>query len=141
MHILTLRCDNKAGSRPHRVQLIKTLVIADFLRQLLVKVSFACMLTIGYAGLVTCRAPTLDAHKDALGVKIEFRDFVTVLYVYNRRHQTMATPFTIKVEQSAIDDLKRRLERTRLPDHISGSHWDYGTEASYLQVQCLSASW
>ncbi|KAL0046501.1 hypothetical protein WJX82_002342 [Trebouxia sp. C0006] len=45
----------------------------------------------------------------------------------------MATPFTIKVEQSAIDDLKRRLERTRLPDHISGSHWDYGTEPSYLQ--------
>lgn len=45
----------------------------------------------------------------------------------------MATPFTIKIEQSAIDDLKRRLERTRLPDHIAGSHWDYGTEPSYLQ--------
>ena len=99
------------------------------------------MLTIEYAGPVTCRAPTLNAHKDALGVKIEFRDFWTVLSIYNRRHQTMATPFTIKIEQSAIDDLKRRLERTRLPDHISGSHWDYGTEPSYLQVKCVSARW
>ena len=50
----------------------------------------------------------------------------------------MATPFTIKIEQSAIDDLKRRLERTRLPDHIAGSHWDYGTEPSYLQVMSAS---
>ncbi len=46
VHILTLRCVNKARLRLHRVQPIKTLVIADFLQQLLVKVSFACMLTI-----------------------------------------------------------------------------------------------
>ena len=46
----------------------------------------------------------------------------------------MATPFSIHIDQSAVDDLYSRLKNTRLPDHLPGSHWDYGTEPSYLQV-------
>ena len=46
----------------------------------------------------------------------------------------MASPYTIEVKQSVLDDLQDRLRRARTPDHISGSQWDYGTEPSYLQV-------
>ncbi len=70
VHILTLCCLNKARVRSHKVWPTKTLVIAAFLQQLSVKVSFACILTMEYAGLVTCRAPALNAHKDASGVKV-----------------------------------------------------------------------
>lgn len=42
-------------------------------------------------------------------------------------------PFTIDIPQSALDDLKRRLQNTRLPDNIPGADWDMGTEPSYLQ--------
>ena len=47
---------------------------------------------------------------------------------------SMANPFTIKIEQPVLDDLKLRLQNTRFPDHIPGSGWDYGTEASCLQA-------
>ena len=47
-------------------------------------------------------------------------------------------PFTIKMPQSSLDDLKGRLQNTRLPDHIPGIHWDMGTEPTYLQV-CTDA--
>lgn len=47
----------------------------------------------------------------------------------------MATPFTINIDQSVLDDLKRRLQNTRFPDHIPGSGWDYGTEPSCLQAR------
>ena len=75
----TLRCVDKARLRSHKVWPIKTLVVAAFLQQLLGKVSFACILKTEYAGLVTCRAPTLNTHKDASGVPVEFLDFLTVL--------------------------------------------------------------
>lgn len=54
-------------------------------------------------------------------------------------------PFTIDIPQSALEDLKRRLQNTRLPDNIPGADWDMGTEPSYLQVQfcstCALALW
>ena len=50
----------------------------------------------------------------------------------------MVTPFTIKIDQSILDDLKRRLQNTRFPDHLPGSGWDYGTEPSCLQVRAES---
>ena len=40
--------------------------------------------------------------------------------------------FTIHVEDSALKDLKSRLERTRLPDQIPGSAWDYGSDRAYM---------
>ena len=50
----------------------------------------------------------------------------------------MATPFTIKIDQSILDDLKRRLQNTRFPDQITGSGWEYGTEPSCLQARAGS---
>jgi hypothetical protein len=46
----------------------------------------------------------------------------------------MASPYTVHIDQAVLDDLQERLGRTRLPDHLQGSRWDYGTESSYLQV-------
>jgi len=42
-----------------------------------------------------------------------------------------ATPFTIDIPQSALDDLHDRLARTRFPRQIPESGWDYGTELGY----------
>ncbi len=46
----------------------------------------------------------------------------------------MASPYTVHIDQAALDDLQERLGQTRLPDHLQGSQWDYGTEPSYIQV-------
>lgn len=41
-------------------------------------------------------------------------------------------PFTYRVPETAIDDLRERLARTRLPDQAPGEPWAYGTEVAYL---------
>lgn len=48
-------------------------------------------------------------------------------------------PFKIQVDEAVLTDLKQRLTRTRWPDEISGSEWDYGTNLEYLQE--LVAYW
>lgn len=40
--------------------------------------------------------------------------------------------FTIAVSDEEIEDLKMRLTNTRLPDQISGTSWEYGTDIKYL---------
>ena len=45
-----------------------------------------------------------------------------------------ADPFTIHVSDGEIEDLKRRLARTRLPNEPQGNeHWDYGTSLPYME--------
>ena len=41
--------------------------------------------------------------------------------------------FTLNVADSAIDDLRERLARTRLPDQAPGDPWAYGTSVEYLR--------
>ena len=41
-------------------------------------------------------------------------------------------PFTIDVPEAILVDLKSRLMRSRLPDQIPGTDWDYGTDRAYL---------
>ena len=41
--------------------------------------------------------------------------------------------FEISVDDSVLEDLRRRLMATRLPDQIEGTGWDYGTPVSYLR--------
>lgn len=41
--------------------------------------------------------------------------------------------FTIRVEDSVLDDLRRRLALTRFPDQIPGTAWEYGTPMHYLR--------
>jgi pimeloyl-ACP methyl ester carboxylesterase len=42
-------------------------------------------------------------------------------------------PFTINVPDATLRDLKSRLERTRFPEEIPGTNWDYGTDLTYLK--------
>jgi pimeloyl-ACP methyl ester carboxylesterase len=44
--------------------------------------------------------------------------------------------FTIPFSNEAVDDLRDRLARTRWPDEIPGSGWDYGVGLEYLQEVC-----
>ena len=48
-------------------------------------------------------------------------------------------PFTISVPDEVLRDLKVRLERTRFPDDIEGSGWDYGASLAYMKE--LVAYW
>jgi len=45
-------------------------------------------------------------------------------------------PFRVAVSDAVIDDLRDRLSRTRWPDQIEGSDWEYGADAGYLQKLC-----
>ena len=45
-------------------------------------------------------------------------------------------PFRVNVPEAVLDDLRDRLARTRWPDQIPGSGWDYGTDLAYLQDLC-----
>lgn len=42
-------------------------------------------------------------------------------------------PFHINIPDTALADLAERLERSRLPDQIPGSAWDYGTDTAWLK--------
>lgn len=45
-------------------------------------------------------------------------------------------PFSIPFSQSAFDDLRNRLARTRWPDEVPGSAWEYGFDLRSLQEIC-----
>jgi pimeloyl-ACP methyl ester carboxylesterase len=40
--------------------------------------------------------------------------------------------FSIRIDDSVLEDLHERLVRTRLPDQIEGTGWEYGMPADYL---------
>jgi pimeloyl-ACP methyl ester carboxylesterase len=42
-------------------------------------------------------------------------------------------PFEIRVDDAVLDDLRARLERTRFPDEIDGTGWEYGIPIGYLR--------
>ena len=48
-------------------------------------------------------------------------------------------PFKIQVPEETLRDLKARLARTRFPDEIPATGWDYGTDLAYLKS--LVAYW
>ena len=41
-------------------------------------------------------------------------------------------PFKIEVADSEINDLRSRLQRTRLPDQLDNVSWEYGTNLSFM---------
>jgi pimeloyl-ACP methyl ester carboxylesterase len=43
------------------------------------------------------------------------------------------TPFRIEVREDVLNDMRDRLRRTRWPDQIADSAWDYGTDIAYLR--------
>jgi len=55
------------------------------------------------------------------------------------RDPAAVTPYKIHVSDEVLKDLKTRLAQTRLPNEISGSGWEYGTDLAYLKE--LVAYW
>lgn len=51
----------------------------------------------------------------------------------------LPVPFRIAVAEAALIDLRERLSRTRWPDRVPGSGWEFGTDLDYLQA--LVAYW
>ena len=41
--------------------------------------------------------------------------------------------FQVNINQEVLDDLQERLKRTRWPDEITGSGWDYGSNLAYIK--------
>jgi pimeloyl-ACP methyl ester carboxylesterase len=56
-----------------------------------------------------------------------------------KRDAAAIKPFKIAVDDGVLRDLKKRLARTRFPDQIEGSGWDYGVDVRYLKE--LVAYW
>ena len=52
---------------------------------------------------------------------------------------TEIRPFRIDIPQGDLDDLRARLARTRWPDQLDGTGWDYGIPLSY--VRDLAGYW
>jgi len=48
-------------------------------------------------------------------------------------------PFTLRIEDRAIDDLHERLDRTRWPDELDAEPWGYG--ASLSELRRITAYW
>jgi microsomal epoxide hydrolase len=44
--------------------------------------------------------------------------------------------FYLPYSEAAVEDLRHRLVRTRWPDQIPGSRWDYGVTLDYLKEIC-----
>ena len=49
---------------------------------------------------------------------------------------TSIEPMRIEIEEEVLTDLKERLARTRWPEQIPDTGWDYGTELGYLRELC-----
>jgi pimeloyl-ACP methyl ester carboxylesterase len=48
-------------------------------------------------------------------------------------------PFRIQTEDSVLEDLRERLAKTRWPDQVPDSAWDYGVDQAYMKA--LVAHW
>src|SRR5215468_9518197 len=48
-------------------------------------------------------------------------------------------PFTIRVSDEVLSDLRERIRNTRWPDQAPGAAWDQGTDLNYLRQ--LFAYW
>ena len=49
------------------------------------------------------------------------------------KEQPMPKPFTLRVPDIEIVELRERLARTRFPDSAPGDPWLYGTSVDYLR--------
>jgi pimeloyl-ACP methyl ester carboxylesterase len=47
-----------------------------------------------------------------------------------------ARPYTVAVNATDIDDLRERLRRTRWPDQLPDSGWDYGADSGFVRSLC-----
>lgn len=50
-----------------------------------------------------------------------------------KEHKMPIQPFQINIPQQTLDDLHKRLARTRWTDEVEGTGWDYGTNLDYMK--------
>ena len=50
-----------------------------------------------------------------------------------KQSKTQIKPFEIKIPQSALDELQKRLGRMRWPDEAEGAGWSMGTNLGYMK--------
>ncbi len=43
------------------------------------------------------------------------------------------SPFRVDIREEVLEDLRERLRRTRWPDEVPGSGWDYGSNLAYVR--------
>src|SRR3982751_6580997 len=95
---------------------------------------------IGMASVVACGRRIVTVHQST---PRSFRSAPKRRANENRAREdplaTAATPFRLHVPDSAIDDLRERLARTRFPDQAPGAPWAYGADVTYLRE--LVAYW
>ena len=48
----------------------------------------------------------------------------------------MITPFRVEIPDAVLHDLRDRLTRTRWPDQLPDTGWEYGTDLAYLRQLC-----
>ncbi len=75
----------------------------------------------------------------ALGVALTLACVAGVRISAQARNPEAIVRFTIHVPDAVLADLHERLARTRFPDAIDGTGWDYGTDTAYLKE--LVAYW
>jgi len=55
------------------------------------------------------------------------------VYAQQNAEQMNTERFTIAVPDAVLDDLHERLARTRWPDQLPGTDWDYGADTAYMR--------
>ena len=59
---------------------------------------------------------------------------VPVMLLESSTDPNAIRPLTIQVPDEVLADLQARLSRTRLPDQIPGTGWDYGSDLSLIHI-------
>ncbi len=52
---------------------------------------------------------------------------------YARVMRVEPTPYRLNIQDDMLDDLRERLARTRWPDEIPGSGWQYGSNLAFMR--------
>jgi len=60
----------------------------------------------------------------------------TEAYPESANKPETVAPFRINIDQSTLDDLKRRITATRWTDEVKNAKWKYGTNEAYLKGLC-----
>ena len=77
--------------------------------------------------------PPLPALRPLRGLCLVVAVLVLVPDVGAEEPEAAVRPFTIRVDQTVLEDLDRRLALTRYPNRIEDSNWAYGTDLGYLK--------
>jgi epoxide hydrolase len=92
------------------------------------------ILTLVFASVTVRLEPGATNHVVRLNPDTTYRTRVVANVGFAQAGASDAiVPFKIHVPDDVLADLKQRLARTRFPDEIPGTDWEYGTNLRYLK--------